>query len=746
MPTFEITSPDGRKFRVTAPEGASQADVMAYAKQSMPAPEKYDPTEGMSGLEKFGAGVGKAMVDTGRGLGQLVGLVPQSDIDEAKRLDAPLMDTGAGLAGDVVGNVASLVGPGAAVGALGKASRLPALVNATRALLAPKTIPGAALAGGTLGALQPVASDDSRAKNVIVGGVGGAVLPALLAGGNVAGSLVRPFTRGGQEKIAGQALQRFAADPAAIDRAGPGLVPGSQPTLAEATGDIGLAQLQRTLRNNPDTNTKITQRLQDNAAARVEALRQIAGDERTRSAAETARAQATAPLYEQAFQAQPRRTPELGARVADLEGRPAFRDAMQKGIELAKNEGVDVAVPAASRAARSVAIDPAKDDIVTAVRKLGGISPADERIGSLAQMMPFGGHPAHGPVWRSQAFGGAANRTNTTAGHSVEEMTRKLYEHGYVSERGAMDEVLDKLMDSSTGAGQHFSAFREPPSSDPLANAVEALTKQLAEKNKPAGPSVDFVGSGAKLGHYTKKALDDKISAAVRADKDQEAHALMSVRDALLGTLEHPDFAPAYGAAREKFAELSRPINQMDIGQRLLDTLQPALADHGAPRQAAGAYAKALRDGDATARRATGFPGARMDAVMDPAQLQTLQDIAQELGRSARASEIGSGRGSPTAQNLISQDMLRNVLGPMGLPGGWADTDLLRSAMRPISFAYKMPEQSIMNLLGDAALDPKLAKELADKARKNPAFARSLAGMLQYAPLPAASGALGLAQ
>jgi hypothetical protein len=35
MPDFEITSPDGKKFVVTAPEGASQADILAYAQKSM---------------------------------------------------------------------------------------------------------------------------------------------------------------------------------------------------------------------------------------------------------------------------------------------------------------------------------------------------------------------------------------------------------------------------------------------------------------------------------------------------------------------------------------------------------------------------------------------------------------------------------------------------------------------------------------------------------------------------------------
>ncbi len=36
MPTFEITSPDGRTFQVTAPEGATQDEVLKYAQSNMP--------------------------------------------------------------------------------------------------------------------------------------------------------------------------------------------------------------------------------------------------------------------------------------------------------------------------------------------------------------------------------------------------------------------------------------------------------------------------------------------------------------------------------------------------------------------------------------------------------------------------------------------------------------------------------------------------------------------------------------
>ena len=123
---------------------------------------RVDPTEGMSGTDRFLAGAGKAFMDAGRGVGQLTGLMSQADVDEAKRLDADLMNTGAGVAGNVLGNVAAtapaLFVPGAA------------------------TIRGGALLGSALGASQPVASGDSRTANALLGAAGGGVGGAINRG------------------------------------------------------------------------------------------------------------------------------------------------------------------------------------------------------------------------------------------------------------------------------------------------------------------------------------------------------------------------------------------------------------------------------------------------------------------------------------------------------------------------------------------------------------------------------------
>src|SRR5690348_11631634 len=92
MPTFEVTAPDGKKYEVNAPEGATQAQAINFAKlqfgtlahrareENQLAQDRitYDPTSGMSGLDKLRAGTYKGMRDTAIGIGQLVNDTPES--------------------------------------------------------------------------------------------------------------------------------------------------------------------------------------------------------------------------------------------------------------------------------------------------------------------------------------------------------------------------------------------------------------------------------------------------------------------------------------------------------------------------------------------------------------------------------------------------------------------------------------------------------------------------------------------
>ena len=171
MATYRVTSPDGAQWDVNAPDGANEDAVMRYAKaqwsQQSKKPDYEKPTfpqekfDDASTLDNVRAGIGKAFVDPVRGVGQMLGVNSQADIDEAKRLDAPLMDTKAGMGGNILGNVALAAAPGGA------------LAN---------TAKGATAIGAGLATLQPTAEDESRVKNAVIGGAAGAAGVGLAKG------------------------------------------------------------------------------------------------------------------------------------------------------------------------------------------------------------------------------------------------------------------------------------------------------------------------------------------------------------------------------------------------------------------------------------------------------------------------------------------------------------------------------------------------------------------------------------
>lgn len=218
--------------------------------------------------------------------------------------------------------------------------------------------------------------------------------------------------------------------------------------------------------------------------------------------------------------------------------------------------------------------------------------------------------------------------------------------------------------------------------------------------------------------HYMKKALDDNISEAARAGRDAEVEALMGTKEKLLGYLQ--EASPAYGDAMTTFRDMSRPINQMDIGQVLRDKALPALTDLNPElsRVNANSYATALRNADATAKKATGMQGAKMESVLDPDQLSAVNKIGQDMGRYAAAQEAGKVPGSPTAQYLGGQNVLRQFLGPLGLPQGVADAAAGRIISGIANLPYKMTADQTEQLLARALTEPGVAAKIL--ATKDP--------------------------
>ena len=168
---YEVETKDGIVIRGIPDDiPANHPTVQAKVTKARAERDSASVTADMSGGEKFLAGIGMGMSRVGRGVGQVFGLIKQDAVDEAAPRDAALGGTGAGMAGEVVGNLATTAIPGVGVGGLlakGAARVLPAFIAPTV---------GAAATGGAISAATtPVPTGDTRLREAGIGAAGGAV-------------------------------------------------------------------------------------------------------------------------------------------------------------------------------------------------------------------------------------------------------------------------------------------------------------------------------------------------------------------------------------------------------------------------------------------------------------------------------------------------------------------------------------------------------------------------------------------
>ena len=608
MPKYRITDPNGKTFEITAPDGATKEQALAYAQQQFSAApvqsaqDQYDPTEGMSTTGKLIAGYGSAIPRMVRGVGQRLGLVSQAEVDEANRLDAPLLRTGAGSVGNIAGSVMAAV--------------------PTMAIPGAASIPGAAVIGAAQGLTTPTSTGESAVQNAAIGGVAGPI--AIGAGraimGGIQGSraLAEPFTQAGRERIAGRTLERFADDPAKIlALRGGASSTGAIPTIAEESRDPGLARLQDALRSvDPKIASRIDARLAENNAARVNTLRNIAGTPAEREAAVSAVERQARQLYGQAFKEDLAVTPELQRLI----NRPSVRKAEARAAQLSQETGAPF----------STNLDDAFPRTVYA----GQRSIPDSSVATtVSQRNPL---------------------TLTT--HNVP-------------------------VDLPVSSGRAANYVEIPP--------VESF---------PVGDM-----------HTLKMGMDALLTDPTLGIAGREAKAVMATRNRLLDLLPE-----SYQTARQGHIQMNRPVNQMDIGGRLLQNFSSATDDlSGNPRLRAEAFNRALQNEGQLIKQATGVKGIKSLAdVMEPTQLASIRGVADELGVTAAVAREGNGPGSATAQRLASQNILRQLIGPTGLPSSWAESAIANTVVgKPLNLVYGgVAEPRIQNALADALLDPAVAQ------------------------------------
>lgn len=296
MPTFIVTAPDGKKLRVTAPEGATQEQAVAMARRQYKPPP---PSKAKSFLRQ----TGRSFVNVGAGLSEGAAGIADMFGDVVRHgVIAPALRTiGADeMARDVAGtNLSGLIrraspvpdDPGAETSralasALGGGATA---LSAGRALAARGTNEVARYVGGIL-ADQPgtqlaaagtsgVAADLARQAGLPVpvqiaaGVTAGGLTPAGMNAGYQAGrSLLGQNVREGAARVLQDSADDIGRAVTNLRTSGP-QVSGALQTTAEASLDPGLAGLQRAIADSGvKSGANIGKRLTENVRLRGSAI------------------------------------------------------------------------------------------------------------------------------------------------------------------------------------------------------------------------------------------------------------------------------------------------------------------------------------------------------------------------------------------------------------------------------------------------------------------------------------------
>lgn len=543
MPKYEITSPDGKKFEITAPDGATQEQVLSYAQSQFNQPQQEaSPADMVSGsrLGRFAAGVAAPVLGAAQlgahGLDAIAGTQAGPWMDKQLAGYEAAKQRGMKAAGtegfDVMGLLGSII-PGGVIGS-GVSKALPAASS-----ILGKMGAGAVTGGVTAGSMPVQGGEEfstDKLKQIGGGAVAGGAIPLVAHTLMGAKAAAEPFYQKGQEAIIGRTL-RTASGGQADDVANAlaqarEIVPGSQPTVGQASGNAGIASLERAASAiSPESTVAHQGRAAAQNAARVQALGSVAKDQNAIAAAEAARKAAIAGphklLNQSTAQVNPQRTVDL---IDDM---------------LEKSSG---------RSKLTTALKEVKKSLFTEQPQTSGPVTKD----------------AAEKAWDI----GAAWKDN-----GLKSNPAQLYQ-------GARKNITD-LLEAKAGDGSKVN---------------ESISRELT---------------------VILKSLDRDIAQA----------------------------EPAYKQFLQTFAEKSKPINQMQIGQEI-----QAKAINPVGQVNLNPLAAALSD--KTAQRATGFKRATMEGVMGPDQMATLKGVKDDLIRAVQAQNMAGTAGSDTVKKLAYSNLI----------------------------------------------------------------------------------------
>jgi hypothetical protein len=185
------------------------------------------------------------------------------------------------------------------------------------------------------------------------------------------------------------------------------------------------------------------------------------------------------------------------------------------------------------------------------------------------------------------------------------------------------------------------------------------------------------------------------------AEKNKMA-GLLAAKDRLIGFLENKNISPEYKTARETYAAMSKPINEMDVIQGIANKAINPLNE----KMYAGKFAQNLENIAPNA--------------VSPEKLNALNAIKQDLARSQFAENAGRGVGSDTIQKLAYGNMLNQI----NLPNLLRRRGLAETAgnlmARASDVVYGKANKELANQFAQTLLNPQQAASYMEIAKTIP--------------------------
>lgn len=234
--------------------------------------------------------------------------------------------------------------------------------------------------------------------------------------------------------------------------------------------------------------------------------------------------------------------------------------------------------------------------------------------------------------------------------------------------------------------------FTSQTGADALKAATDALGVTTAGENRAAVIS------------KVRETIGDMLSGRYGGDSPSAlagSRELMAVRNQLDNVLNK--YVPEHGQYLQAWREGSKPIDAMNIGQKLLhDATQSLQTDGAGMRMLSPRVANGISNIDAVAQSATGFRKAKAENILRPEQMDALRALQDDMERQVFARTQGTGSNSATSSRMgvderINGAIARLAHGNNGVLGGMLralDQNGKQQVMQHLSYLMQNPREA----------------------------------------------------